>query len=64
VRNYGGVVKDSVVKGLNYLVTNDTSSGSVKNQKAREIGVTIINEQQFLDMINEINDNKSRAENP
>jgi len=47
----GGIAKSSVVTGLTYLVTNDTSSGSSKNTKAQKLGVSIINENQFLDML-------------
>ncbi len=51
VKSKGGFVKTSVVKGLSYLVTNDTSSGSSKNKKAAELGISVINEKEFLDMI-------------
>ncbi len=51
VKENGGAVKSSVVKGLSYLVTNDTSSGSSKNRKAAELGIPVINEQQFLELL-------------
>ena len=51
VKEKGGVVKSSVVKGLSYLVTNDTGSGSSKNAKARELGTAIINEEEFIKMV-------------
>ena len=51
VKEKGGAVKSSVVKGLSYLVTNDTSSGSSKNRKAAELGIPVINEQQFLELL-------------
>jgi DNA ligase (NAD+) len=47
----GGVAKDSVSEGLTYLVTNDKDSGSSKNQKSRKLGVKIINEDEFLNLI-------------
>ncbi len=47
VKERGGTVKSSVVKGLSYLVTNDTTSGSAKNKKAAELGIPVINEQEF-----------------
>lgn len=50
VESKGGVVKSSVAKGLDYLVTNDPHSGSSKNKKANSLGVKIIDEQQFLDL--------------
>ena len=48
VKEQGGTVKTSVVKGLSYLVTNDTSSGSAKNEKAAKLGIPVIDEKQFL----------------
>ena len=42
----------SVTKDCNYLVTNDTTSGSSKNKKAQQLGTKIINEEEFLNMIN------------
>ncbi|MBP5753952.1 MAG: DNA ligase (NAD(+)) LigA, partial [Treponema sp.] len=51
VKSNGGFVKSSVVKGLSYLVTNDTSSGSSKNKKAAELGIPVIDEKEFLNMI-------------
>jgi DNA ligase (NAD+) len=47
----GGIAKDSVSEGLTYLVTNDKESGSSKNQKAQKLGVTLINEDEFLSLI-------------
>ena len=51
VAELGGAAKSSVVKGLNYLVTNDPGSGSSKNKKAQELGVKIIDEKAFLKLI-------------
>ncbi len=51
VKEKGGLVKSSVVKGLSYLVTNDPSSGSSKNLKAKELGVSVISEKEFLDLM-------------
>lgn len=51
VKNEGGTCKSSVTKDLSYLVTNDTTSGSSKNQKAAKLGIPIINEIQFLEML-------------
>lgn len=52
VKNAGGSCKSSVTKDLSYLVTNDTSSGSSKNVKAAKLGIPIISENEFLQMIN------------
>jgi DNA ligase (NAD+) len=51
VRSLGGAVKESVTKGLSYLVTNDPHSGSAKNQKAAAYGTKLIDEAQFLKLI-------------
>lgn len=51
VKVNGGTCKSSVTKDLSYLVTNDVSSGSSKNQKAVKFGIPVINEEQFLKML-------------
>jgi DNA ligase (NAD+) len=51
IKALGAQSKSSVVKGLSYLVTNDPSSGSSKNKKARELGVPVIDEEEFLALI-------------
>ncbi|MDR2516436.1 MAG: NAD-dependent DNA ligase LigA [Spirochaetaceae bacterium] len=51
IRSLGGSAKTSVVKGLSFLVTNDTASGSAKNLKAQSLGVTILGEAEFLALL-------------
>lgn len=51
VKENGGFVKSSVTKDLSYLVTNDTKSGSSKNVKAAKLGIPIIDEQAFLNLV-------------
>jgi DNA ligase (NAD+) len=51
IKALGASAKKTVVKGLSYLVTNDPGSGSAKNKKARELGVPIINEEEFLALL-------------
>lgn len=51
VKVNGGTCKSSVTKDLSYLVTNDVSSGSSKNQKAVKFGIPVINEEQFFKML-------------
>jgi DNA ligase (NAD+) len=51
VKALGGSAKSSVVKDLSYLVTNTPKSGSAKNQKARELGIPIIDETAFRELI-------------
>ena len=53
IKALGAQAKSSVVKDLSYLVTNDTGSGSGKNKKARELGIPIIDEDQFLALLAE-----------
>lgn len=49
VKNAGGKIS-SVSKGLNYLVIADPNSNSSKAKKARDLGVTLISEEEFLDL--------------
>jgi len=51
IKALGASAKSTVVKGLSYLVTNDPASGSAKNKKARELGIAIINEEEFLKLL-------------
>jgi DNA ligase (NAD+) len=50
-----GKVTGSVTSKTNYLVNNDVSSTSGKNKTAKDLGVKIISEQQFNEMIGRIN---------
>jgi len=54
VEELGGKTASGISKTLTYLVTNDTESGSSKNQKAKLLGVTIIDENEFLKHISNI----------
>lgn len=49
VAENGGEVT-SVKKGLSYLVTDDTESGSAKNKKAKELGIPVITSTAFIEM--------------
>ena len=49
----GGTNLDSVTKNLTYLVIADPNSTSGKAKKARELGITLISPEQFLEMVNE-----------
>ena len=48
VESLGGKVIGSVTKKTNYLINNDTTSNSSKNKKARELGIPVISEEEFL----------------
>jgi DNA ligase (NAD+) len=45
----GGKLTSSVSKSTTYLMTNDTTSGSNKNKKAKEYGIVILTEDQFIE---------------
>ena len=53
IEKRGGKVTGSVTSKTNYLINNDVASTSSKNRKARELGVPIISEEEFLNMLNE-----------
>ena len=48
IEKLGGRVTGSVSKNTDYLINNDTTSGSSKNKKANELGIPILSEQDFL----------------
>lgn len=48
IEKRGGKVTGSVTSKTNYLINNDVMSNSSKNKKAKELGIEIINEEQFL----------------
>lgn len=48
IESRGGKVTGSVTGKTDYLINNDTTSGSSKNKKAKELGVAIISEEEFL----------------
>lgn len=47
----GGTVLSGVKKNLDFLVTDDTESGSSKNKKAKELGIPVITSFEFKAMI-------------
>ncbi len=49
--NAGGTVAGSVSGATDYLITNDPTSGSAKNRKAKELGVSIITEDDIFAML-------------
>ena len=52
IEKRGGKVTGSVTSKTNYLINNDVNSTSSKNRKARELGIPIISEEEFLEMMN------------
>ena len=51
IESLGGKVTGSVTGKTSYLINNDVNSTSSKNKKARELGVPILSEEDFLDLI-------------
>ena len=51
VKSLGALVKSSIVKDLSFLVSNESGSQTSKVKKAQALGVKIINEDEFLDML-------------
>ena len=51
IESKGGKVTGSVTAKTAYLINNDTASNSSKNKKAKELGVPIISEEEFLRML-------------
>ena len=48
IADRGGKVAGSVSKKTDFLINNDAASASSKNKKAKELGVPIITEDEFL----------------
>ena len=48
IESRGGKVTGSVTGKTDYLINNDTASASSKNKKARELGIPVISEEEFL----------------
>ena len=50
IESRGGKVSGSVSKKTSYLINNDITSTSGKNKKAKELGVPIISEEQYMEL--------------
>ena len=57
IESKGGKVTGSVTGKTDYLINNDVMSNSGKNKKAKELGVKIINEDEFLELVGGSNAN-------
>ncbi len=51
IEKRGGKATGSVTAKTDYLINNDVASNSSKNKKAKELGIPIISEQDFLNML-------------
>lgn len=50
ITSLGGKVSSSISTKTNYLINNDKTSTSQKNKKAQELGITIVDEQTFMNL--------------
>lgn len=50
IESRGGSVSGSVSKNTDYLINNNITSVSGKNKKAKELGIYIITEEQYLQL--------------
>ena len=53
IEEHGGKVVTSISSKVNYLINNDITSTSTKNNKAKELDISIIDEDKFLELIKE-----------
>ena len=51
IESMGGKVTGSVTGKTDYLINNDLTSNSGKNKKAKELGIKIISENEFLELV-------------
>lgn len=51
IEKRGGRVTGSVTSKTSYLINNDTASASSKNKKAKELGIPILSEADFLELL-------------
>ena len=51
IEQAGGKAAGSVSSKTDYLINNDITSSSGKNKKAKELGVPIITEEEFIEML-------------
>ena len=51
IESKGGKVTGSVTSKTNYLINNNKESSSSKNKKAKELGIPVISEDEFLEML-------------
>lgn len=53
IERFGGKITGSISNKTDILINNDIESNSSKNKKAKELGIPIISEEEFLKMIKE-----------
>ena len=53
IESKGGKAAGSVSAKTSYLINNDVKSASSKNKKARELGIPILSEEDFIKLLEE-----------
>ena len=48
IESKGGKTSGSVSRSTSFLINNDTASASGKNKKAKELGIPVVSEEEFL----------------
>ena len=51
IESLSGKAAGSVSQKTSYLINNDSMSGSSKNKKAKSLGIPIITEEEFINML-------------
>ena len=51
IERQGGKVTGSVTGKTDYLINNDSQSASAKNKKARELGIPVLTEKDFMNLL-------------
>ncbi len=51
IESFGGKTLSSISSKVDYLINNDITSNSTKNNKAKQLGIKIISEEEFLNMV-------------
>lgn len=54
IETNGGKVAGSVSSKTSYLINNDSTSSSGKNKKAKELGIPVITEAEFIELLNNL----------
>ena len=54
IESNGGKVTGTVTGRTDYLINNNTASNSSKNKKARELGVPVISEDDFMKLLERV----------
>jgi len=51
VENIGGIFKERITSEVKYLVVGNLSSESIKTKKAKDLGISVLSEDEFLAIV-------------